>query len=46
MPHLLQTINSPADLRALPRQQLPALADELRSYLIAKRGENRRSLEL
>jgi len=34
MPNLLQTINSPADLRALPRQQLPALADELRSYLI------------
>ena len=41
MPHLLQTINSPADLRALPRQQLPALADELRSYLlqsVAKTG--------
>jgi 1-deoxy-D-xylulose-5-phosphate synthase len=34
MPHLLQTVNSPADLRALPRHQLPALADELRSYLI------------
>ncbi len=34
MPNLLQTINSPADLRALPRHQLPALADELRSYLI------------
>jgi 1-deoxy-D-xylulose-5-phosphate synthase len=41
MPHLLQTINSPADLRALSRQQLPALADELRSYLlqsVAKTG--------
>jgi 1-deoxy-D-xylulose-5-phosphate synthase len=41
MPHLLQTIDSPADLRALPRQQLPALADELRSYLlqsVAKTG--------
>jgi 1-deoxy-D-xylulose-5-phosphate synthase len=41
MPHLLQTINSPADLRALPRQQLPALADELRSFLlqsVAKTG--------
>jgi 1-deoxy-D-xylulose-5-phosphate synthase len=34
MPNLLQTINSPADLRAVPRHQLPALADELRSYLI------------
>jgi 1-deoxy-D-xylulose-5-phosphate synthase len=41
MPYLLQTIDSPADLRALPRQQLPALADELRSYLlqsVAKTG--------
>ena len=41
MPHLLSTINSPADLRALPRHQLPALADELRSYLlhsVAKTG--------
>ncbi len=34
MPNLLQTIHSPADLRAVPRHQLPALADELRSYLI------------
>jgi 1-deoxy-D-xylulose-5-phosphate synthase len=34
MPQLLQTIHSPADLRALPRHQLPTLADELRSYLI------------
>jgi 1-deoxy-D-xylulose-5-phosphate synthase len=31
---LLQTINSPADLRALPRAQLPALAQELRAYLL------------
>ena len=41
MPHLLQNINSPGDLRALPRHQLPALADELRSYLlqsVAKTG--------
>jgi 1-deoxy-D-xylulose-5-phosphate synthase len=41
MPHLLQTINSPADLRAVPRHNLPALADELRSYLlqsVAKTG--------
>ena len=41
MPHLLQTINSPADLRALPRQQLPALADALRLFLlnsVAKTG--------
>ena len=41
MSSLLSTINSPADLRALPRQQLGALADELRSYLlhsVAKTG--------
>jgi 1-deoxy-D-xylulose-5-phosphate synthase len=41
MPHLLQTINSPADLRAVPRHQLPALADELRSFVlnsVAKTG--------
>jgi 1-deoxy-D-xylulose-5-phosphate synthase len=41
MPTLLPTINSPADLRALPRQQLSTLADELRSYLlqsVAKTG--------
>jgi 1-deoxy-D-xylulose-5-phosphate synthase len=41
MPKLLQTIQSPADLRALPRQQLPALADELRSFVlnsVAKTG--------
>jgi 1-deoxy-D-xylulose-5-phosphate synthase len=41
MPNLLQTINSPADLRAVPRHQLSALADELRSYLlhsVAKTG--------
>jgi 1-deoxy-D-xylulose-5-phosphate synthase len=34
MPTLLPTINSPADLRALPRQQLRTLADELRSYVL------------
>jgi 1-deoxy-D-xylulose-5-phosphate synthase len=31
---LLSNINSPADLRALPRPQLKALADELRDYLL------------
>jgi 1-deoxy-D-xylulose-5-phosphate synthase len=31
---LLSTINSPADLRALQRTQLNALADELRDYLL------------
>jgi 1-deoxy-D-xylulose-5-phosphate synthase len=31
---LLSTINSPTDLRALPRPQLKALADELRDYLL------------
>ena len=34
MSNLLNTINSPANLRALPRQQLGALADELRAYLL------------
>ena len=34
MSSLLSTINSPADLRALSRQQLGPLADELRSYLL------------
>ncbi|GAC1528270.1 MAG: 1-deoxy-D-xylulose-5-phosphate synthase [Ramlibacter sp.] len=31
---LLHTIESPADLRRLPRTQLPQLADELRAYLL------------
>jgi len=34
MSNLLNTINSPANLRALPRQQLGTLADELRDYLL------------
>ncbi len=31
---LLETINSPADLRKLPRAQLKALADELRAFVL------------
>jgi 1-deoxy-D-xylulose-5-phosphate synthase len=31
---LLTTINSPSDLRALPREQLGPLADELRAYVL------------
>jgi 1-deoxy-D-xylulose-5-phosphate synthase len=31
---LLETINSPADLRLLPRAQLKTLADELRAFLL------------
>jgi 1-deoxy-D-xylulose-5-phosphate synthase len=31
---LLETINSPSDLRKLPREQLKTLADELRAYLL------------
>ena len=31
---LLESINTPADLRALDRKQLPQLAEELRSFLI------------
>jgi 1-deoxy-D-xylulose-5-phosphate synthase len=34
MATLLETINDPADLRRLPRMQLPLLAEELRSYLL------------
>ncbi len=34
MPELLKTIDSPADLRALAPQQLPALASELRAYVL------------
>jgi 1-deoxy-D-xylulose-5-phosphate synthase len=42
MPYpFLESIATPADLRALPREQLPALADELRAFLlesVAKTG--------
>ncbi len=31
---LLKTINSPADLKKLKRNQLPKLCDELRQYII------------
>jgi 1-deoxy-D-xylulose-5-phosphate synthase len=31
---LLETINSPSDLRKLPREQLKTVADELRAYLL------------
>ena len=31
---LLETINSPADLRVMPRAQLKPVADELRAYLL------------
>jgi 1-deoxy-D-xylulose-5-phosphate synthase len=31
---LLETINSPADLRRLPRSELARLAQELRSYVL------------
>jgi len=34
MYQLLETINGPADLRRLPRTQLPRVADELRAYLL------------
>src|SRR3954452_10317338 len=34
MPSLLETIASPADLRRLPRSQLPAVADELRAFVL------------
>ena len=31
---LLETINSPSDLRLVPRTQLKSVADELRAYLL------------
>ncbi len=31
---LLETINSPSELRALERKQLPQIAEELRGFLI------------
>ena len=31
---LLDTIDSPANLRALPREQLPQLTDELRAFMV------------
>ena len=31
---LLETIHSPADLRRIPRQQLPQLAEELRAFVL------------
>jgi len=34
MYELLKTINSPADLRKLPRKDLPQLAEELRGYVL------------
>ena len=34
MNRLLETIDKPADLRALDRKQLPQLASELREYLL------------
>jgi 1-deoxy-D-xylulose-5-phosphate synthase len=34
MTDLLKTINTPSDLRALPREQLKPLADELRAYVL------------
>jgi len=33
-PSLLESIHSPADLRALPERQLPELAEELRHFLV------------
>lgn len=34
MPPLLDTINSPADLKKVPREQLPALAEEIRQEIL------------
>ena len=32
---LLDSIQSPADLKALPKQQLPELCNEIRTFLLA-----------
>lgn len=37
---VLARINSPADVKALPAEQLPRLADEIRDYLVYRVGEN------
>ncbi|MBI3099625.1 MAG: 1-deoxy-D-xylulose-5-phosphate synthase [Planctomycetes bacterium] len=34
MPPILDTINSPADLKRVPREQLPALAEEIRQEIL------------
>ena len=39
MKKLLSTIDSPADLRRLPREQLPALAAELREFVLQSVGK-------
>lgn len=36
---LLDRINRPADLRALPRELLPQVVDELRAYLLYAVGQ-------
>ncbi|MGA0980718.1 MAG: 1-deoxy-D-xylulose-5-phosphate synthase N-terminal domain-containing protein, partial [Candidatus Nanopelagicales bacterium] len=33
---LLHGIGSPADLRGIPEEQLPALADEIRDFLVTR----------
>ena len=35
MSDLLRSVNSPADLRQLPRSALPQLADELRQFILS-----------
>ncbi len=37
---LLGRVSSPADLKAMPSEQLPALAHEIRDYLVYRVGEN------
>jgi len=37
---LLETITSPADLRSLDEQQLPALADEIRDFIVGAVARN------
>ena len=40
---LLPTLNSPADLKKLPRTQLHQLAGELRQYVLDSVSKSRRS---
>ncbi len=36
----LSAVNSPEDLKAIPKEELPALAQEIRSYLVERVTEN------
>ena len=41
--HVLDSIHGPDDLKALPAEQLPALAEEIRTFLVELRLQDRRA---